>query len=976
VAATKKLVIVESPTKAKTIGRYLGKDYQVEASVGHIRDLPQPSELPPELKKGPYGRFAVNVDEGFEPYYVVEPDKKKLVADLRRALKDATELYLATDEDREGEAIAWHLLQVLRPKVPVKRMVFHEITKEAIDQAVAKPRDVDLNLVDAQETRRVLDRLYGYEVSPVLWRKVRAGLSAGRVQSVATRLVVQRERERMAFRAAEYWDIEALFSADGQQFKASLVSVDSKRVATGKDFNDAGVLTASGALQLDEAAARRLAAELAPVPFEVSELAEKPYKRRPAAPFTTSTLQQEASRKLRMNSRQTMRVAQRLYENGHITYMRTDSTHLSDQAVAAARRQAAELYGPDSVPAAPRHYATTTKNAAEAHEAIRPSGDQFATPSSLAGKLAADELKLYDLIWKRTVASQMTDAVGQTVSVKLTGRGPDATAVFGAAGTVITHRGFLAAYEEGRDQSRYEDAAQAEAQLPKLAEGDVVDTVALDPQGHQTTPPPRYTEASLVAALEKRGIGRPSTYAATVSVIEDRGYVERRGMALVPTWLAFAVTRLLEQNFADLVDYDFTAAMENDLDEIAAGREDRVRWLGEFYFGAGGRPAGGAAGTEPSGPVKSKAPVAAGQPAAARAAAARSDAATSSVAADGGGAGATSPSADSPTGVPRHPSLKEVGLKRLVEGQGEIDARDINTVPLGDGIVLRVGRYGPYLEVQDGQSNGEAKRARVPDDLAPDELTLAKAHELLEAPADQSRELGRDPATGHMVVAKNGRFGPYVTELIEEPSGAAAAAKPRNASLFKSMSIDTVTLEDALRLIALPRVVGVSVDGAEITAQNGRYGPYIKCGADSRSLASEDELFTVTEEQARALLAQPKQRRGAASAAPLRELGPDPVSGKPVVVKDGRYGPYVTDGETNATLRKDDDPAAVTLERAAQLLAEKRERGPAKRPRRAAAKKTTAARSSGAKAATKTTTKAAPKKPAAKKPTPGAGKAG
>ncbi|MDR3107970.1 MAG: type I DNA topoisomerase [Bifidobacteriaceae bacterium] len=908
--SAKKLVIVESPTKAKTIGRYLGAGYQVEASVGHVRDLPQPSELPAAMKKGPYGRFAVNVDGGFDPYYVVEADKKKKVAELRKALKDADELYLATDEDREGEAIAWHLLEVLKPKVPVKRMVFHEITKEAIDQAVAHPRQVDLNLVDAQETRRILDRLYGYEVSPVLWRKVRAGLSAGRVQSVATRLVVERERERMAFRAADYWDIEAQFAAAGQPFGAMLTAVDGRRVATGKDFDDAGQLTGRDLVQLDQDRAAELAAALESAQFEVSELTEKPYKRRPAAPFTTSTLQQEASRKLRLNSRQTMRLAQRLYENGHITYMRTDSTHLSEHAIGAARRQAAELYGADFVPPAPRHYATKSKNASEAHEAIRPSGDQFARPASLAGRLGADELKLYELIWKRTVASQMTDATGQTVSVRVSGQTPAGTvATFSAAGTVITHRGFMAAYEEGRDQSRYEDSAESESRLPKLVEGQGVQALALEPQGHQTTPPPRYTEASLVAALEKRGIGRPSTYAATVSVIEDRGYVERRGMALVPTWLAFAVTRLLEQNFADLVDYDFTAAMENDLDQIAAGKENRSRWLGEFYFGS---------------------------------------------------------QAAKPNSASIGPSLREIGLKRLVEGQGEIDARDINTVDLGEGIVLRVGRYGPYLEVRDDQTDGEAKRARVPDDLAPDELTLDKARELLQAPADQALHLGTDPATGREIVAKNGRFGPYVTEIIEGAGDGVKAAKPRNASLFKSMSLADITLEDALRLMSLPRVVGINADGAEITALNGRYGPYIKCGSESRSLASEEELFSVDEDRARALLAQPKQRRGAASAAPLRELGQDPASGKPVVVKDGRYGPYVTDGETNATLRKDDDPMSITLERAGELLQEKRERGPATRPRRTATK--TGAKVGATKRAPAKTTAAG--KTAAKKAAP------
>jgi DNA topoisomerase-1 len=897
--AAKKLVIVESPTKAKTIGRYLGPGYQVEASVGHIRDLPQPSELPPEMKKGPYGRFAVDVDNGFEPYYVVEQGKKKKVTELRRALKDADELFLATDEDREGEAIAWHLLEVLKPKVPVKRMVFHEITKDAIEGAVAHPRGLDHNLVDAQETRRILDRLYGYEVSPVLWRKIRAGLSAGRVQSVATRLVVERERDRMAFNSAEYWGIAARFASGGQTFKAALASVDGRRVAQGKDFDDSGNLTSSGLARLDEAQATALAEALAEVEFQVADLSEKPYRRRPAAPFTTSTLQQEASRKLRMNSRNTMRVAQRLYENGHITYMRTDSTHLSEQAIKAARDQARELYGEGSVPAAPRHYATKSKGAQEAHEAIRPSGDHFVKPQDLAGQLGGDELGLYQLIWMRTVACQMNDATGQTVSVSLTGQADAVTAVFGAAGTVIAQRGFLAAYEEGRDQSRYEDADSSDTRLPALVVGQVVATESLEPQGHQTSPPPRYTEASLVAALEKRGIGRPSTYASTVSVIEDRGYVERRGMALVPTWLAFAVTRLLEENFADLVDYDFTAAMENDLDQIAAGQEDRTAWLRQFYFGSG-KPA-------------------------------------------------------------------EAGLKTLVENLHDIDAREVNTVELGDGIALRVGRYGPYLEERRPGGAAEGRRVRVPDSLAPDELTLAKAKELIAAPADQARTLGRDPATGSEIQVKDGRYGPYVTEVVPEPAGGGKAPKPRSASLFKSMTPDAVTLDQALALLSLPRVVGESADGAVITAQNGRYGPYIKCGSESRSLAAEEQLFTVTEDEARALLAQPKQRRGPASAAPLRELGADPATGKPVVVKNGRYGPYVTDGEFNATLRKGDDPAAVSLERAAELLADKRERGPAKKVRstgRAGASK----RAGGKAPAARSTARKAP----AKTPKPGA----
>jgi DNA topoisomerase-1 len=906
--ASKKLVIVESPTKAKTIGRYLGDGYQVEASVGHIRDLPQPSELPADMKKGPYGRFAVDVEDGFEPYYVVEPEKKKKVTELRKALQGASELYLATDEDREGEAIAWHLLEVLKPKVPVKRMVFHEITKDAIAQAAANPRELDLNLVDAQETRRILDRLYGYEVSPVLWRKVRAGLSAGRVQSVATRLVVERERERMAFKAAEYWGLDATFEADSQSFKAVLAKLNGARVATGRDFNDAAELTTAGAVCLTENQATALAKNLAEAPFQVAELTQKPYRRKPAAPFTTSTLQQEASRKLRMNSRQAMRVAQRLYENGHITYMRTDSTSLSDQALGAARRQAAELYGAESVPDQPRRYATKAKGAQESHEAIRPSGDSFATPNSLAATLSKEELGLYQLIWTRTLASQMTDAVGQTVSVTLEGTATDGqVAAFTASGTVLTERGFLAAYEEGRDQSRYEEAA-AETQLPKLVQGQTVQTVSLEADGHQTTPPPRYTEASLVAALEKRGIGRPSTYAATVSVIEDRGYVERRGMALVPTWLAFAVTKLLEENFRELVDYDFTAGMEGDLDKIAAGQEDRVSWLNNFYFGTGAKAIAG--GEAPG-------------------------------------------------------NLKEVGLKRLVENQGEIDPREVNSVPLGEGITLRVGRYGPYLEVaadaaqQDSAAGpAEPTRVRVPDGLAPDELTLEKAKELLAKGPDQDRELGTDPQTGYTVVVRNGRFGPYVTELLPEGSG--KDAKPRNASLLKSMTVEDVTLDQALSLLSLPRVVGTDAAGTQITAQNGRYGPYVKCGAESRSLPNEEAMFTITEAEARELLAQPKQRGRAAAAAPLRELGKDPLTELPVVVKAGRYGPYVTDGTTNATLRQADDPATVTLERASQLLNEKRERGPAKRPARRAG--------TGKKAAS-ATKKTTTKRTAAKKTT-------
>jgi len=879
----RRLVIVESPAKARKIAEYLGPDFDVEASVGHIRDLPQPSELPPEMKKGPFGRFAVDVDNGFEAYYVVDADKKKKVTELKRALKEADELYLATDEDREGEAIAWHLLQVLQPKIPVHRMVFHEITREAIRRALEQTRELDERLVDAQETRRILDRLYGYEVSPVLWRKVRAGLSAGRVQSVATRLVVERERERMAFRSASYWDITGEFAASdphaqaGRWFGARLVSLDDHRVATGRDFNDAGQLTSSDVVHLDEEAANVLVRALDGAQVDVRSVEEKPYRRRPAAPFTTSTLQQEAGRKLRFSSRQAMRVAQSLYENGYITYMRTDSTTLSDQAINAARQQARDLYGPEYVPDAPRLYAGKAKNAQEAHEAIRPAGDQR----------------------------------GSTATIRLGARTADGRdAVFGASGTVITFRGFLAAYEEGRDEERH-SGDDGERRLPELTVGDLLNARELTADGHTTSPPPRYTEASLVKALEERGIGRPSTYAATIGVIVDRGYVGHKGNALVPTWLAFAVTRLLEEHFGRLVDYDFTAAMEADLDQIAAGEQDRREWLARFYFGDG---ANGTNGGSP---------------------------------------------ADAP-----HPPDVMHGLKPLVDDLGDIDARDINSVPLGDGIVLRVGRYGPYLEVPG--EDGTARRASVPDEVAPDELTVEKARELLEHQADGDRSLGTDPDTGREIVVRNGRFGPYVTEVL--PEDAPKSAKPRTGSLFKSMDPQTVTLDDALGLLSLPRLVGVDPEtNEEVTAQNGRYGPYLKRGTDSRSLETEDQIFTVTLDQAKAIYAQPKQRGRRAATPPLRELGPDPETNAPIVIKDGRFGAYATDGTTNATLRKGDEVETITLERAAELLAEKRAAGPRKTAKKAV-KKTTKA-STTKTAAKKTTTKTAAKKTTAKKTT-------
>jgi DNA topoisomerase-1 len=847
----KRLVIVESPAKARTIAGYLGPDFIVESSVGHIRDLPDSAAAIPEEYKGEsWARLGVDIEHEFEPLYVVDPDKKKTVAQLRKQLADADELLLATDEDREGEAIAWHLLEVLKPKVPVRRMVFHEITRDAIERALGETREVDERLVDAQESRRILDRLYGYEVSPVLWKKVMRGLSAGRVQSVATRLVVERERERMAFRAAQWWDLLGTFDPDS--FEARLVSLDGERIATGRDFGSDGKLRGE-ARQLDEDAARGLAERLDGAAFRVSRVERKPYVRRPSPPFMTSTLQQEASRKLRYSAQTTMRLAQRLYENGYITYMRTDSTTLSESALTAARAQATSLFGADYVPPEPRRYERKVKNAQEAHEAIRPSGDHFRTPQDIRSEVSPDEHALYELIWMRTIASQMKDAQGQTVSLRIAGQSSEGESVeFGASGTVITFRGFLAAYEEGRDDDRAAGDDE-ERRLPNLAEGDVVDLRALEPQGHETSPPARFTEATLVRTLEELGIGRPSTYASILGTILDRGYVFKRGTALVPAFLAFSVVGLLEQHFGRLVDYDFTARMEDDLDRIAAGDEHRVEWLGRFYFGDGDR-----------------------------------------------------------------------GLHELVSDLGAIDAREINTLEIGNGIALRVGRYGPYLE-RDGQ------RASVPDELAPDELTLERAEELLAQPSGE-RELGVHPETGRTIVARTGRYGPYVTEILPEDS----KEKPQTASLFKTMSLDTITLEEAVRLLEIPRVVGVAPDGEEIVARNGRYGPYIQHGKESRSLESEEQLFTIDLPTALALLAQPRQRRGRrTAAAPLRELGTDPVGGKEIVLKEGRFGPYVTDGETNASLRKGDDPETVTLDRAVELLAERRAKGPAKKaPRR------------------------------------------
>jgi DNA topoisomerase-1 len=902
-----KLVIVESPSKARTIAGYLGNGYVVESSVGHIRDMPdRAAEIPAKYRSEPWARLGVNVDEDFEPLYVVHSDKKQQVAKLKSLLKDADELLLATDEDREGEAIAWHLLEELKPKVPHSRMVFHEITPEAIARAIANPRQVNEGLVDAYQARRVLDRLYGYEVSPVLWKKVMPKLSAGRVQSVATRLVHDRQRERIAIRAAGYCDLEAEFAtragsrdkgrAHGKKdpgskdtgepasFTASLVAVDGRRVAQGRDFTSTGQLKSADVLHLDAAAAQALADRLQAAAFQVSSVERKPYKRSPYAPFRTTTLQQEASRKLGFSAKHTMSVAQRLYENGYITYMRTDSVTLSQTAITAARKQAGELYGSSYVPDAPRVYASKVKNAQEAHEAIRPAGDSFRTPAQVAkDRLSSDERRLYELIWQRTVASQMKDATGESVSVRVAGTSTNhERAEFGATGKIINFYGFLKAYVEDTDDAS--DRDDRERRLPPLAEADPLDVLRLAPAEHATRPPARYTEASLVKELEDREIGRPSTYASIIGTILDRGYVFKKGTALVPSFLAFAVVTLLERHFGQLVDYEFTARMEDALDCISRGETERVPWLRRFYFGADGD----------AGP--------------------------------------------------------EQGLKSLVSDIGDIDARDVSSFPLADSdIVVRVGRYGPYLE-RDGQ------RVNVPEGMAPDELTVAKAEELFSQPSGD-KLLGTDPESGHVLVAKAGRFGPYVTEQLPED----AKDKPRTASLLKSMALDTVTLDDAVRLLTLPRTLG-ELDGEAVTVQNGRYGPYVKKGTDSRSLESEDQLFTLTLAEAKEMFAQPKARgRGARAAAPpLRELGPDPATGKPMVIKDGRFGPYVTDGETNASLRKGDEVATITVQRGAELLADRRAAPPSPRRASTATRKPAAAGGKAGKAST--TARSAPKR--------------
>lgn len=904
-----KLVIVESPAKAKKIGGYLGEGYTVLASVGHIRDLAQPSQIPAD-QKAQYGKFGVDVNDGFKPYYIVGADKKKTVSELRSALKHASELYLATDEDREGEAIAWHLVQTLKPKVPVKRMVFHEITPEAIRASLEHTRQVDDHMVDAQETRRILDRLYGYELSPVLWRKVGPGLSAGRVQSVATRLIVERERERMAFVRAPYWDVVAQLQAPDALgeltgFDARLTTLDGRRVAGSKDFTAAGTLTDAAAhddvRQLTEADATALADTLRDADFLVSSVEKKPYRRRPQPPFTTSTMQQAAGNRLGMSSRQTMRAAQSLYENGYITYMRTDSVTLSHEAIAAARESVAQQFGEQYLAPQPKQYATKTAGAQEAHECIRPAGSRFRAPDELASTLPPDQLKLYTLIWQRTLASQMADATGFTAVARFTAPSPDfGEAVFQASGTVIEFPGFLRVLGSARAK------ASDEASLPPMSEGQVLTATGVQADGHETQPPARYTEASLVKTLEAKEIGRPSTYASIISTIMDRGYVYERGRALIPSWLAFAVTKLLETRFPTYVDYQFTADMENGLDQIAHGKETGREWLTAFYFGTG------------------------------------RDAAHTA-----------------------H-DVHE-GLQQQVAQLGEIDARAINTIEIGDGLAVRVGRYGPYLEdCVHLDAEGNPKRATIPDTLAPDELTVAEARKLIDSNAGGPRVLGTDPATGGTVEVRNGRYGPYVALVLPgqeqaahehdaKKSKKAEGERPKMASLFKSMSPETVTLADALRLLSLPREVYAAdetnaktgeIEHVTVSANNGRYGPYltraVEGGAsETRSLENEDAIFTVTEQQARDLFAQPKYGRGRGRAAkpPLRELGNDPATNKPVTIKEGFYGAYITDGETNRSLPKQYDPKTISAEDAFRLLAEKRAAGPTKRRGRKSATK-------------------------------------
>ena len=893
----KSLVIVESPAKAKTIAAFLGPDFIVESSIGHIRDLPRrASDVPPKYKKEAWARLGVDVDSDFKPLYIIDADKRDHIKKLKSLLAEADRLYLATDEDREGESIAWHLLEVLQPKVPVLRMAFHEITKKAIQAAIQSPRDIDQRLVNAQEARRILDRLYGYEVSPVLWKKVMPKLSAGRVQSVSTRMVVDREIARMRFVLAKYWDVDGLFATgDGSQFQATLVGVDGRKVATGKDFDEDGKLTREDVFVLGEEQAKALAAALPSSSFQVASVEQKPNRRSPPPPFMTSTLQQEASRKLRFSSARTMRAAQDLYEAGHITYMRTDSTTLSDTALTAARNLIQELYGKEYLPAQPRRYANKVKNAQEAHEAIRPAGDAFQHPADVARQVGGDQAKLYELIWKRTVACQMEDSRGQSVKLSISAQANGQDLEFAVTGNTITFPGFLRAYVEGSDDPSQE-LEQRERPLPPVKEGEKLSGSEFEPKPHETQPPARYTEASLVKRLEELGVGRPSTYASILSTIQQRGYVWKKGSALVPSFKAFAVVQLLEKHFADLVDYAFTARMEDELDAIAEGREEAVPWLKRFYFGVDAAPA------------KNKK--------------------------------AASPSST---------SNLSVGLRTLVaERLNEIDARAINSLPLGKDdqdrdIIIRVGRYGPYLQRQDDT-------ASLPEDLPPDEVTLEKAIQLLDAPSGD-RLLGTEPESGLPVYVRTGRFGAYV-QLGE----AGGKEKPRTGSLLKTMTPASMTLEDALKMLSLPRVVGEHPESHEpITAQLGRYGPYITCGKDSRSVEKEEEVFTITQEQALQLLAQPKTRGRRKAAEPIKTLGKDEFSGGEITLREGRFGYYVTDGETNASLSKGDSIETIDNARAQELLHNRRERGPVtkKKTKKKAAGKATKADKSSEKASAK-----------------------
>ena len=846
----KKLVIVESPAKAKTIAKYLGNDFEVLASVGHIRDLAEPKELPADKKKGPLAKFSIDVDNDFLPFYTISAGKSKTVSELKSALKGADELFLATDEDREGEAIAWHLLEVLKPKVPVRRMVFNEITKEAIQEAVANTRDINDNLVEAQETRRVVDRLVGYEISPVLWRKINRGLSAGRVQSPAMRMIVERERERMAFKAANYSSISASLSQESVEFEAKLASIAGVRLAGSKSFDEKGTLVQEVRV-LTPIEADKLAASLKGVTLKVTSVEAKPTTRKPYAPFTTSTLQQEASRKLGMSAKQAMDTAQQLYQEGYITYMRTDSPNLSQQAITASRAAAKTLFGDDSVHESPRLYGAKSKNAQEAHEAIRPSGDSFRHPSELASLLHGRSLALYELIWRRTVASQMADAKLSTTTAKFVVNHEGEELEFSASGTTVLFKGFLAAYDESSDTK------EEEAKLPKLDVDQQLLASEVTAKNHSTQPPARYTEASLVKALEEQGIGRPSTYAAIISTIISKGYVVKRGNALVPEWISFTVTRFLEENFGNLVDYAFTAQMEEDLDKIAAGELDRSTWLKKFYFGDDG---------------------------------------------------------------------KVMGLKPTVENLGDSDPRAINSIEIKEGVTLRTGKYGPYIEIfgeptAEGHDENGRRIVNIPEGLAPDELTPEKAQELIDAPIITDRVMGVDPATGFDILFKDGRYGPYV--MLDDEH----APKPKTASLFKSMSPETFTLEQAIKLLSLPRVIGQDPEtGTDITAQNGKFGPYLLKGKESRSLQTEDQIFDLDLAGALEIFAQPKYGGRRTAATPLKEFGEDPASGLAVVAKSGQFGLYVTDGAVNATVPKDENLEEMTPDTAFELLAIRREK--------------------------------------------------